>query len=104
MLTLGFSTGSSTQMIMEEANSKSTKSAPFLFVKSNLYRAPYLFAFVIKCVPQWHDMGHHVLRCKRHAFFIISFQAWDSKVMMLWGKKARGKLRSHYVANDGRVK
>ncbi|KAG6735284.1 hypothetical protein POTOM_062159 [Populus tomentosa] len=45
MLTLGFSTGSSTQMIMEEANS--------------------------------YDV---------------------------WGKKARGKLRSHYVANDGRVK
>ncbi|KAJ6942282.1 hypothetical protein NC652_008176 [Populus alba x Populus x berolinensis] len=63
MLTLGFSTGSSTQMIMEEAN-----SAYFMH------------------------------------FFIISFQAWDSKAMMLWGKKARGKLRSHHVANDGRVK
>ncbi|KAJ6932452.1 hypothetical protein NC651_008017 [Populus alba x Populus x berolinensis] len=63
MLTLGFSTGSSTQMIMEEANSA--------------------------------NVMH---------FFIISFQAWDSKVMMWWGKKARGKLRSHYVGNDGRVK
>ena len=94
MLTLGFSTGSSTQMIMEEASSKSTiQSAPFLFVKSNLYRAPYLFAFVIKCVPQWHDMGIMCSGANVMHFFFISFQAWDSKVMMLWGKKARGKAK-----------